>query len=158
MNWDVVDFAVFGGMLLGAGLVYALLRRQANSAMYRFALGVALATAFVLVWVNGAVGIIGDESHDANMLYFGVLAIAALGAIIARFRPEGMALALCATAIAQVAVAVYALMNDLGSAAPIWPRDVLILTGFFAALWLTSAWLFRIAARSRHPWGTDLRG
>ena len=158
MNWDIVDFAVFGAMLLSVGLAYALLRRRAKTGMYRIALGVALATAFGLVWVNGAVGIIGNESNDANLLFFGVLAVAIVGALIARFRPQGMALAFVATAIAQAGVAAYALFNELGSTAAIWPKDVLMLSGFFVALWLLSAWLFRIAGRRRFADSTEIRG
>ena len=55
-----------------------------------------------------------------------------------------------ATAIAQVSVAVIALAGELGSSAPAWPRDVLLLTGFFTALWLLSAWLFRVVGPKSH--------
>ena len=103
MDWDVVDFTVFGAMLLGVGVIYTLARRSVDNTAYRFAVGVALAAAFLLIWVNGAVGIIGDESNDANMMYFGVLAVGIIGAIIARFRPRGLVRALYATALAQVA-------------------------------------------------------
>ena len=149
MDWDVMDFAIFGAMIGGVGLVYALLRHKASNARYRIALGIALAAAFFLTWVNGAVGIIGNEGDEANLMYFGVLVFAALAAIVARFRPNGMALALLATAIAQAGVTAYALLNKLGSTAPIWPKDVLILNGFFVTLWLLSAWLFRSAARKQ---------
>ena len=158
MDWDALDFAIFGAMVLGVIGIYALLRRKANNAPYRFALGIALLTAFVLVWVNGAVGIIGSENNDANMLFFGVLAVAVVGALIARFRPLGMSTALIVTAVAQAGVAAYAIFNELGATAAIWPRDVLMLTGFFVALWLLSAWLFRIAARRRYSPGTEIRG
>ena len=121
MNWDIFDFAVFGAMLLGVGVVYALAKRRTNNTTYRFALGVALAAAFLLVWVNGAVGIIGNENSDANMMFFGVLLVGIVGAIIA----------------------------NLGTAGASWPWDVLVLTGFFSALWLFSARLFQKAAR--HP-------
>ena len=36
-----------------------------NSA-YRAAVGVAIAAAFILVWMNLAVGIIGSEDNPAN--------------------------------------------------------------------------------------------
>lgn len=146
MAWDVLDFTIFGAMLLGVGVVFTLARRRADNTAYRIAVGVALAAAFILVWVNGAVGIIGDESNDANMMYFGVLAVGIIGAIVGRFQPHGMVRALYATALAQAAVAGIALIAGLGSTAPIWPKDILILTGFFVALWLLSAGLFRSAA------------
>lgn len=149
MNWDILDFAVFGAMLLGVGVVYALAKRRANNTKYRFAIGVALAAAFLLVWVNGAVGIIGDENNDANMMFFGVLLVGVVGAVIARLQPKGMARAMYATAIAQVTVAVIALATNLGTAGASWPWDVLVLTGIFTSLWIVSAKLFRKAAR--HP-------
>lgn len=151
MDWDVVDFTVFGAMLLGVGVVFALVRRKSEDTTYRFAMGVALAAAFLLVWVTGAVGIIGNENDDANMLYFGVLAVGIIGALIARFRPSGMVRTMYATAIAQVGVAVIALAAGRGSTAPIWPKDILALTGFFVALWLLSAYLFQKVARGQVP-------
>lgn len=158
MDWDVIDFTVFGAMLLSVGVIYMLARRSTANAAYRFAVGVALAAAFVLIWVNGAVGIIGEQSNDANMAYFGVLAVGIIGAIIARFKPQGMARAMYATALTQTAVAVFALIAGLGSTAPIWPRDILLLTGFFVALWLLSAWLFRNAAREQRNADSEQEG
>ena len=158
MAWDVVDFTVFGAMLLGVGVIYTLAKRKADNTAYRFAVGVALAAAFILIWVNGAVGIIGDESNHANMMYFGVLAVGIIGAIIARFQPYGMVRALYAMALAQVLVAVIALLAGLGSTGPIWPKDILILTGLFIALWLLSARLFRKAAREQLTAGAEPEG
>jgi len=156
--WDVVDFTFFGAMLLGVGAIYTLAKRKADNTAYRFAVGVALAAAFILIWVNGAVGIIGDESNHANMMYFGVLAVGIIGAIIARFQPYGMVRAMYATALAQVLVAVIALIAGLGSTGPILPEDILILTGLFIALWLLSARLFRKAARQQLTIGAEPEG
>jgi len=149
MAWDALDFAVFGAMLLGVGITYRLATRTPVNSTFRFAVIVALVAAFLLVWVNAAVGIIGDESNDANLMYFGVPAVGFIGAFIARFEPNGMARALLATALAQMAAAAIALIAGWGSMAPIWPRDVLAITGFFVTLWLLSAWLFRKAAATR---------
>ncbi len=149
MDWDAIDFAVFGVLLLSVGVIYTLAARKTENIAYRTAVGIAIGTAFVLVWVNGAVGIIGNESNDANMMYFGVLGVGIIGALIARFKPLGMARVLYATALAQVLVAVIALIAGFGSTGPIWPRDILVLTGFFATLWLISGWLFRKAARQQ---------
>ncbi len=137
--WDLADFLVFGAMLVAACGAYELASRMSANTAYRAGVGVAIATAFVLVWVNLAVGIIGNESNPANLIYFGVLALAIIGASIARFQSTGMARALVAMALAQALVAVFALMAGM---------DVtLIITGILVALWLTSAWLFRKAAR-----------
>ena len=60
-----------------------------------------------------------------------------------------MARALAVTALAQALVGVIALIAGLGSTGANWPRVIVVLTGFFAALWLLSAWLFRKAAREQ---------
>lgn len=142
--WTARDF-IFLGLLLGAiGFSLELAVRKGNAA-YTLAAGVALAAAFLLVWINGAVGIIGNEQEDVNLLFGGVLAAGLLGAIVARFRPVGMALAMAAAALIQVLVPVAASALGPSSTASIWSAEVLLLTGFFAAMWLTSALLFHKA-------------
>jgi hypothetical protein len=108
--WDLADFAVAWVLLVAVALTYKLATRRTGSATYRAAVGVALATAFVLVWMNLAVGLIGSEDNPANLMYGGVLAVGAIGAIIARFQPLGMARALSATALAQFLVPIVALI------------------------------------------------
>ena len=145
VNWSLFDFAYMGALLFGTGLAYELLVRKAeNIPGYRAAVGVAVVAAFLLVWVNAAVGIIGDGEEDlANAMYVGGgLAVGIMGALFGRFQPRGMARALCGTALTQILVAVIALVFGLGSSVPGWPRDLLMLTGFFATLWVGSAVLF----------------
>ena len=146
--WDLADFVVADALVVGVGVTYALAARMIGNSAYRAAVGVALAAACILVWGNLAVGIIGSEDNPANLMYGGVLAVGIIGALIARFQPDGMARALFATALAQMVVAVIALIAGLGST-----EDIVMLTGFFAALWLIAAWLFRKAAREQPPAG-----
>ena len=146
--WTLADFVFAGAMIFGTGITFVLVARQAVSTAYRAAVGIALAAAFILVWLTGAVGIIGSEDNNANAMYFGVLAVGIVGAIVARFRPHGMARALFATALAQALVSVIALIITLGSpGSPPGVLGVLILNGFFVGLFVGSAWLFREAAR-----------
>jgi hypothetical protein len=147
--WDETDFAVIGAMLLGACGTYELATRTTGNSAYRAAVGVAVVAAFILVWMNLAVGIIGSEDNPANLMYGGVLAVGIFGALIVRFQSHGMARALAATALAQTLVGVIALIAGLGSAGANWPGVIVFLTGFFCALWLVSAWLFRKAAREQ---------
>ncbi|MFC1457245.1 hypothetical protein ACETIH_11030 [Microvirga arabica] len=147
IDWDETDFIVFGAMLFGACGVYELAARMTGSTAYRAAVGVAVVAAFILIWMNLAVGIIGSEDNPANLMYAGVLALALLGSLIVRFRPHRMAQVFIATALAQVLVGIIALSAGLGSTGANWPRVIVVLTGFFSALWLLSAWLFRRAAR-----------
>jgi hypothetical protein len=68
----------------------------------------------LLVWLSLGVGIIGQDGDPANAMYFGVLAVGIVGALIARFRPGGMSRALLATALAQATVGAIALVGGLG--------------------------------------------
>ena len=60
VDWDVADFAVFGAMLVAAGGTFVLAARTTGNKAYRAAVGVTLAAAFLLLWVTGAVGIVGN--------------------------------------------------------------------------------------------------
>jgi hypothetical protein len=141
--WDEADFAVMGAMLFGACGTYELATRITGNIAYRAAVGVAVLAAFLLVWINLAVGVIGSEDNPANLMYGGVLAVGILGVLLVRFQPHGMAYALAATALAQRMVGVIALIAGLGSTSANWPWTMVFLTGFFVSLWLVSAWLFR---------------
>jgi hypothetical protein len=145
--WDLADFAVAAALLVGAGLVHQVAARKAAGIAYRAAFGVALAAALLLVWLNLAVGIIGEPGERANAMYLGVLTVGIAGAVIARLRPHGMARALLATALAQAVVAVLALIA--GKAQPPVSSELVGLNGLFVALFVGSAWLFRRAARRR---------
>lgn len=144
--WDETDFIVFGAMLLAACGAYELAMRASGSIAYRAGAGVAVVAAFILVWMNLAVGIIGSEDNPANLMFAGVLATAIIGGLLVRFRPRGMARVLAATALAQVLAGTIALGAGWGSTGENWPQVIVVLTGFFTALWLLSAWLFRKAA------------
>lgn len=144
--WTVFDFVVFAGMLAVAGGTVELAVHVTDDRVYRAAVAFAIAAAFLLVWLTGAVGIIGSEDHPANLMYGGVLIVAIGGSVIARFRPAGMALAMMVTALAQALVAGAALAGGMGRGAPKWPWDILVLTGFFVAIWVLSAALFRKSA------------
>jgi hypothetical protein len=146
VNWDLFDFVFVGAALFGVGLAYELIARQSRTAVYRVAFAVGLVAAFLLFWVNGAVGIIGSENQPANLLYGAVFAIGLIGSLISRFKPRGMARTLLAAACVQMVVPVFALI--------LWPRvswggagmfGVFVLNAFFALLFGVSALLFRRA-------------
>ena len=73
--WDVADFIVAGVLLFVTGLTYKLAAIKVGNIVYRSAVGLALTAAFILIWVNGAVGIIGSENNDANLMYGGVFGV-----------------------------------------------------------------------------------
>lgn len=141
VDWTLFDFVVMGTML---GLVcgaFELAVWVARSNVYVVAAGVAVATAFLTTWINLAVGIIGNENNPANLMFFGVLAIGFIAVLFARIEPLGMARAMEVTAVAQAIVGVIAFFT--ASDQP----EAYALPGFFVAMWLISAQLFRKAAR-----------
>jgi hypothetical protein len=146
VDWSGADFVVAGALLFAAGMTYKMVSARLGNTAYRAAVGIAVAAALLLVWANLAVGLIGSEENPANLMYLGVLAVAVIGALLARLRPQGMARAMLATALALVVVAVTALVAH----GYLWrqPLEVLGVSGFFAALFVASAWLFRRAAQT----------
>ena len=118
-----------------------------TSGTYKLAVGLALLTAFILVWIIGAVGVLGADGDPADLMYLGVLAVGIVGAIIARFQPRGMARTMRATAVAQMLVAMVALILGQQHLPYMSVFEILSLNGFFAVLFLGSARLFRKAAR-----------
>lgn len=149
--WTLSDF-IFMGVLVGvAGLVLELAACTSGDIAYRAGVGMAVLAAFLLVWVNGAVGFLGNEDNPANLMFFGVIAIAVLGAFIAGFRAAGMARALSATAAAQLLVGVIGLAAGLGSPGYKGVYEAVMGTAVFTALWLVSAWLFHKAAGRQAP-------
>ena len=141
VQWTLSDFMVMGGMLGMVGLAFELVVRVARSSAYVLAAGMAIATAFMMTWINLAVGIIGDEGNPANLMFFGVLVVGLLAVAFSRLRPLGMARAMEVTALAQVLVSLITLAIGEGY--------IFVLTGCFVAMWLVSAQLFRKAAREQ---------
>ena len=148
VNWTASDF-VFAAVMLALVIVpLELLVRKADNLAYLAGGVFALGSFFLLVWANGAVGLIGSEQQDANVMYLGVVMVGLVGAVLARFRAKGMALAMAAAAIAQMAVPIIALVGNVGIDEPeaIRPMEVVGVTIFFCTGWLLSASLFWHAA------------
>ena len=146
--WTAADFIVAAAMFAIVGGTFELAVRASGNRAYRGGAAVALATAFLLVWINLAVGIIGNENNPLNLMFFGVITSAIIGSIVARFRAEGMARAMAAAGIIQALIGIGVFILKVGAAEPPGATGLLILIEFFAAGWFLSAWLFRKAART----------
>ena len=144
VNWTVSDFLFAALMFASAGLAFELIVRTSDSLAYRFGAGLAVIGAFLTVWANGAVGMIGSEDNPYNLLFGGVLLVALIGSVLSRFRAVGMTAAMTAAAVAQAAVGAGGLATD--------PRGAM-LSIVFGGLWLLSAALFWNSARERASTG-----
>ncbi|MES2987993.1 MAG: hypothetical protein V4808_08810 [Pseudomonadota bacterium] len=147
VNWGPEDFIVMGGIFALALGAYEVLAMKAGNAAYKLASALAILGGFLLVWINLAVGIIGDEGNPANAMYLGVLAILIGGAVIVKARASGMAKTLFAASGAQVLIGAIAVLGHMGTDGPIWPRDVIGVTVILGGVWLLSGALFRHSAR-----------
>ena len=139
VHWTPFDF-FFAALMIGSvGLLFELAMRMNPNRFYRIGVGFALAAAFLLVWANGAVGMIGDEDNPYNLWFIALVPLALLGSAASRFRASGMAWVMAAAAVGQLLIAGFGAFAD--------PRG-----GLFSALcafpWLCSALFFRAAARN----------
>jgi len=137
VDWTGSDFLVFAAMLCVACGTYEIGTRMSGKTTYRAAVAVAILAGFLQVWVTLAVGIIGATSHPGNLMFAGVLLVAASGAVLARCRASGMVHAMLATAVAQAVIPAVVFVAS-------WPSlyETTMITGVLVAMWLTSAALF----------------
>ena len=146
VEWSLSDFLVMGALLGGSGLLLELATRRSTDFAYRLGCAFAVGAAFLLIWVNGAVGFFGNEGNPANLMFLGVIALAAGGATLARARPAGMARTMAVAAAAQVLVGGLGYAAGWSSPGAAGDYEVAVGTILFTALWLAAAGLFRKAA------------
>ena len=108
-NWTPGDFLAMGILLVVPALAFEVALRMArNDNFYLLGAALGIGACFLLVYFNLAVGIIGGEDNDANVVFLGVIGTAIASSLVARLRPAGLAVAMVATALVQAGVAVYA--------------------------------------------------
>ena len=144
--WNLTDFILAGAFIFGTGAAYTLITRKSVKTTYRYAVGLALFSALLLVWVNGAVGIIGSENNSINLWYFGVLGIGIIGALLSRFKSQGMSFAMFGMAFSIALIAGVALLRGAYQLPGSSVAEILGLNGFFIMLFVVSGLLFKHAA------------
>ena len=144
-NWGVGDFVFAGVMICGTCLLYEAAARLSDSLAYRWGVMLALAASFLIVWINLAVGIVGEDD-PANVSFFGLVMMAASASFAAGFAAKGMARAMACVAVAQIALGVLVATAPINADVPPGPAALIALNGGFAVLWLLAAGLFHRAA------------
>src|SRR5262249_39187225 len=125
-QWDKPRGYVLAFVVLFAfGLAYELVAKKMDNKAYRFGVGIAVVTTFALIWSNFIQA--ADDVNPNAMMYFWVPLVGIIGAAIARFRPDGMARALFATALAQASVLAIVLIVRNPQVTPWTPA---VLRGF----------------------------
>jgi hypothetical protein len=149
VQWTTFDHIAWAVMLGVPGLIVDLVSRLTTNWFYRGGVIITLATAFLITWANLAVGIVGNEDNPINLVFFGVVGIAVLGAPLVAFKAARLRWVLHLTAAAQALSALIALQAE---------PFVLVFCGVTTALWLTAAVLFGKAARDQGMAGPDIDG
>lgn len=140
-NWTAGDFVAAASILGTVGLAYEVAARRTSGAAQRAAICLAILGAFLTVWINLAVGIIGEPGNRANLLFGVVVSLGAIGAALVRFQPGGMERVMAALAALMLLLAVGMAAMRLAPAA--------VLALFVCSLWGLSALLFRRAGAVR---------
>lgn len=108
---------------------------------YRAGVGVALVASLLIVWTT----IVRDDG--TGMAWFMLIMAAVTGGFSAWFRPAGMARTMLGVAVMQALLGVATATAPSTASVPDGPLRALLFSGVFAALWLASAALFRVASR-----------
>lgn len=144
VEWTLGDFVIAGMLLFGTGCLYKFTTIKYSNFQYKMAVAFALFSGLFLIWVNLAVGLIGSEENPVNLLYFGVILIGIIGAVLGRFSPYKMSQPLfimaSAQAIITVVIVAFGLYQGSGSSV----AEVVGINALFITLFGTAGYLFHI--------------
>jgi hypothetical protein len=139
-NWSAGGFVLVYVLFFATGMAYAVIARKMGAWSYRAGVGVALAAGFALGWSNMVH--VADSGNPANLVYYSVLGVGAVGACLARLKPRGLAFTLFAMAATLAAIA----LTLPSGAPPYLARNMAIGHGVFVALFTASGLLFQRAS------------
>jgi len=142
-NWPMGAFVRVYFLFFGTGMVYVLVARRMGAWSYKAGVGVALVAGFALGWSNMVH--VADSGNPANLIYYSVLGVGAVGACLARLKARGLAL----TSFAMAATLALIAVTLPSGAPPSLARNMAIGHCVFVALFTTSGLLFRRASLAR---------
>jgi len=142
VDWSLGDFVLMGTMLFVACSVVEVGAHLADNFAYLCGFIFAVGTGFATVWANMAVGMIGDEGNPQNLVFLGVLAVAVVGTLLARFQAGGMAKVMLVTGATQALIGACVLAFGMDDA-----HTSMLIAAFSLPWWLAAA-LFRLSANS----------
>lgn len=142
INWTISDFIIAGCLIFGTGVTYKFITYKTGTIVFRTAVALALGSVFLLIWVNGAVGIIGSETNEFNLLYSLVVLTGLIGLFLSGLKPRGLSYTMLAMAAIQSILMIVALINGLQETTNSSVFEIVLVNAFFIALYLMSATLF----------------
>lgn len=144
-NWTAFDFVWAAIVLSCAGLSLEFFITRPYSTTYKAAGALAVVTALLMIWINAAVQIVGED-NPTNAIYVLTVAVLLFGSVASKFKADNMPRVLHAAAL-------------MTAVAPIigftfWREDftpgilhVFVLNAFFIMMWMLSAMLFKWASK-----------
>lgn len=146
-NWGPSGFLFMGVLLFVTFLMIELLAKQSSNTLYKIAVALTTLTTFGIIYVNLAVGIIGDGNNTSAM-YFLVVPVGFLGLAVSRLKAKGLSVtAFCMAAVVLLVPTVALLLKDPYIQEEPGPLKVFILSGIIAASYIVAGLLFRRADR-----------
>ncbi len=146
-DWGPAGFLLMGTLLFVTFLMIELLAKQSSNTLYKIAVALTTLTTFGIIYVNLAVGIIGD-GNNTSACYFLVVPVGFIGLAVSRLKPKGLSItAFCMAAIVLLVPTIALLLNDPYILEAPGPLKVFILSACIAACYVVAGVLFRQAAR-----------
>ena len=99
VNWGPMDFAIVGVLVLGAACCTSTPAQGPGAPHSGSPSPSRSGAGLLLIWVNLAVGMIGDEGNAANLMYMLPMVVALIGAAVSRFEPREASIWMFATAV-----------------------------------------------------------
>jgi len=84
-NWSAGGFVFVYVLFFATGMAYALIAKKMNIWAYKVGVGLALVTGFAFGWSNMVQ--VADSGHPENLVYYSVLVVGIVGALLARLEP-----------------------------------------------------------------------
>lgn len=147
VDWSLADFVIMGVLIFVTGSSYVALSRKMPNVVYKLAMAFAIGSAFLMVWANLAVGLIGSGPHVGNFMYIVVLSVIIIGFFLSRFSTRGMERAMYATVLSLLLLTIIALLANMQQYPDSSVMEIIGVNAFFATLFLISALLFRHASQ-----------
>jgi hypothetical protein len=139
-HWSAGSFVFVYVLFFATGMAYALIARKMGAWSYKAGVGVALVAGFALGWSNMVQ--VADSGHPENLVYYSVLAVGVVGALLARLQARGLARTLFVMAATLALIAVIL----PSGAPPDMARRMAIGHGVYVVLFIASGLMFRHAS------------
>lgn len=146
-DWGMGGFLLMGTLLFVTFLMIELISRQSRNVFYKIAVALTTLTTLGIIYVNLAVGIIGD-GNNTSACYFLVVPVGFIGLAVSRLKPRGLSITafLMAAVVLLVPTIAWLIGNpDIHQETQV--VKVFVLSGILAASYVVAGLLFRSASK-----------